>query len=74
MSEPMKWSSLQYKYTKDCLCVDDEYDVERIIKDKLLGFAASVYFLSVETVVSLIKFSSDITWDLMRKKTSYVCV
>ncbi len=25
-------------------------------------------------LVSLIKFSSDITWDLTRKKTSYVCV
>ena len=30
---PMQWSSSQEKYIKDCLCVDDEYDVERIIKN-----------------------------------------
>ncbi len=32
----MKWSSSQDKYTKDCLSVDEEYDVERIIKNQLL--------------------------------------
>ena len=47
--------------------VDDGYDVERIIKN---GFAEEIQLIELR-LVSLIKFSSDITWDLTRKKTSY---